>query len=88
VLELPNFIILMFLGVSQGEPKPQGARWPPTCILDSLNKILEVLINELANALPPYRKVVHKIKSVFGLALSSKAPYRLKQKELENLKNN
>jgi hypothetical protein len=43
-LELSSFLVLMFLKVSQGEPKPQGAKQPPTCILDSLNKFLEVLM--------------------------------------------
>jgi hypothetical protein len=64
-------------------PYPQqGARQPPTCILDSFNKFLEVLIDELPNALLPCREVEHKIKMVFGATLPSKAPYRLKQKEL------
>jgi hypothetical protein len=43
-LKLSNFLVLMSLKVSQGEPKPQGARQPPTCILDSFNKFLEVLM--------------------------------------------
>jgi hypothetical protein len=54
-------------------------------ILDSFNKFSKVLINELLDALPPYREVDHKIKMVLGLASSSKAPYRLNQKELEEL---
>jgi hypothetical protein len=53
--------------------------------LDSLNKFSKVLTNELLDALPHYREVGHKIKMVPGMALSSKAPYRLKQKELEEL---
>jgi hypothetical protein len=56
--------------------------------LDSLNKFLKVLIDELPNALQPYKRVIHKIELVFGLASPSKAPYRLNQKELEDLKNN
>jgi hypothetical protein len=47
---------------------------------------LEVRTNEFINALPPYRKVDHKIKMVFKVAMPSKAPYRLNQKELEELK--
>jgi hypothetical protein len=54
-------------------------------ILDSLNKFLKVLINELPDAFPPYKNVDHKIEMVLGLASSSKAPYRLNQKELEEL---
>jgi hypothetical protein len=54
-LESPNFLILMSLKVSQGEPKPQEAKQPPTFILDSFNKFLKVLTNELVDALPPYK---------------------------------
>jgi hypothetical protein len=61
-------------------------RKPHTCILDSFNKILKVITNELPNALPLCRKVDYKIKMVHGTALPSKAPYRLNQKELEELK--
>ncbi len=42
--ELSSFLVSMFLKVSQGEPNPQGARKPPTCILDSFNNFLEVLM--------------------------------------------
>jgi hypothetical protein len=42
--------------------------------LDSFNKISKVLINELPNAFPPYKKVDRKIEVVLGLILSSKAP--------------
>ncbi len=41
-LELYNFLVLTSLKVSQGEQKPQGARQPLACILDSFNKVLEV----------------------------------------------
>jgi hypothetical protein len=47
---------------------------------------LEVLINELPDALPPYKEIDYKIEVVFRSALPSKAPYRLNQKELEKLK--
>jgi hypothetical protein len=58
----------------------------PVCILDSFNKFLELLTNELRYALSPCRMVHHKIKVVPRAALPSKAPYRLNQKELEKLK--
>jgi hypothetical protein len=45
---------------------------PPTCILDSFNKFWEVLIDELPDALPFCKKVDHKIKVVFGVALMSR----------------
>jgi hypothetical protein len=47
-LKSPNFLILMSLKVSQGDLKPQGVKQPHICILDSLNKILEVIANELS----------------------------------------
>jgi hypothetical protein len=43
-LELPNFVILMSLKIFKGELKPQGTKQPHDCILDSINKILEVFI--------------------------------------------
>jgi len=58
-------------------PPQQGARQPPTYILDSLNKFLEVLVVELFDALPPCREVDHKIKMVPKVTLPSEAPYRL-----------
>ncbi len=62
-LKAPSFKFWCLLKISQGEPKPQGAKQPPTCILDPFNKILKVLKYELPNGLPHYRKVNHKIKS-------------------------
>jgi hypothetical protein len=82
------FMILMSLKISQEEPNLQGARWPLDYILDSLNKFLEVLTNELPDFFPPCKEVDHKIKIVLDLAPPSKAPYRLNQKELEKLKKN
>jgi hypothetical protein len=79
-LELPNFVILMSLGVSNVKFKLKRARQPPKCILDSLNKILEMLTYKLFNFLPPYKKVDDKIEVVFGLALPSKSLYKLNQK--------
>jgi len=81
-----NFLVLMYLQVSQGEPKPQGARRPPSCILGSFNNTLEVLINELFNAHPPYKKVDPKIEVVVGSISLSNASYWLNQKELEKFK--
>jgi hypothetical protein len=82
-LESPIFIILMSLKVSQREPKPQGAKQHPVCILDLFNKFLEVLTDEFLDALPPYREVDHKIKMVPKSTPLFKAPYKLNGKELE-----
>jgi hypothetical protein len=56
---LPSFVILMSLKVSKIEPKLQGAKQPPNCILDSLNKFSKVLIDELPNSFSPCKKVDH-----------------------------
>ncbi len=40
-----KFFILISLEVSNGELKPEGAKQPPSCILDSFNKILKIFIN-------------------------------------------
>jgi hypothetical protein len=50
-LKSPNFFILMFLKISQGEPKPQGVMQPLVCVLDSHNKFSEVLTNKHPNVL-------------------------------------
>ncbi len=42
--------------------------------LDSFNKFLEVLIDELTDALLPCKEVDHKIEAVFGVALLSRHP--------------
>jgi hypothetical protein len=49
--------------------------------VDSLNKFLEVLIDEFFYAFPPCKNVEHKIKMVIGLIPPFKACYRLNQKE-------
>jgi hypothetical protein len=54
--------------------------------LDSFDQFLEVLTDELLDALPPCREIDHKIKMVPSLTSPSKAPYRLNQKELEEQK--
>ena len=42
---------------------------------------------DLPNELPPRREVDHKIEVKSGTEPPSKAPYRLSQKELEELKS-
>jgi len=51
----------MSLRISEEEPKPQGAKQPLDYILDSLNKFLKVLIDELPDYFPPYKEVDHKM---------------------------
>jgi hypothetical protein len=59
-LKSHSFLVLMSLRVCQGEFKPQVAKQPPIFILDSFNKFLEVIANELHDALPPYKEVDYK----------------------------
>jgi hypothetical protein len=87
-LKLPSFLNFDVLKNLQGEPKPQGAKQLPDNILDLVNKILEVLINEFIYSFPPCREVDHKINVVRGLALPSKAPYRLNKKEFKKPQKN
>jgi len=47
---------------------------------------MDVLTTELPDALPPEREVDHKIEVVPGSQPPSKAPYRLNQRELKELK--
>ena len=51
-----------------------------------LGKYKDVLTNELFQELPPKREVDHKIEVIPGSEPPSKAPYRLNQKELLELK--
>jgi len=43
-------------------------------------------MNDLPKSFPPYKKVNHKIEMALSSTLLSTAPYRLNQKELEELK--
>jgi len=43
-------------------------------------------MNDLPKSFPPYKKVDHKIEMAPSSTLPSKAPYKLNQKELEELK--
>lgn len=54
--------------------------------MNVLNKFKDVVIKELPSDLSPRRGVDHKIDLVLGVILPSKAPYRLNQIELEELK--
>ena len=59
----------------------------PKCVEDVLNRYQNVMPEDLPNELPPRREVDHKIEVKPGTEPPSKAPYRLSQKELEELKS-
>ena len=66
------------------EAKTNGP--PPKHICKVLGRYKDVLTNELPQELPPTREVDHKIEVIPGSEPPSKAPYRLNQKELLELK--
>jgi hypothetical protein len=66
------------------EAKTDGP--PPKHIRDVLRRYKDVLTNELSQELPPTREINHKIEVIPGSEPPSKAPYRLNQKELLELK--
>ena len=59
----------------------------PKCVEDVLKRYQDVMPEDLPNELPPRREVDHKIEVKSGIEPPSKAPYRLSQKELEELKS-
>ena len=59
----------------------------PKCVEDVLKRYQDVMPKDLPNELPPRQEVDHKIEVKPGIKPPSKAPYRLSQKELEELKS-
>ena len=58
----------------------------PTSVTRMFENFKDVLTNELPEELPPEREVDHKIELVPGAKPQNKAPYRLNQNELVELK--
>ena len=69
-----------------GDHKERVGTSVPRHIQEVLAKYGDVLTNELPMELPPRREVDHKIEVLPGAEPPSKAPYRLNQKELMELK--
>lgn len=67
-----------------GETRNDGP--PPKHICEASGRCKDVLINELPQELSPIRKINYKNKMIPGSGPPSKAPYRLNQKELLELK--
>jgi len=72
----------MCVDESSAKYKAKGAKFWPTCISNTINKFLDVLMGNLPKHLPPSHNVDQKIKVVPGLRPPSKSPYQLNQKEL------
>ncbi len=77
-----SFFILMCVDESSAKSKAKGAKFLSTCISNTINKFLDVLIDDLPKHLPLYHNVDHKIEVVPRLTPSSKPPYHLNIKEL------
>ena len=59
----------------------------PKCVEDVLKRYQDVMPEDLPNEFPPRWEVDHKIEVRPGTEPPSKTPYRLSQKELEELKS-
>ncbi len=66
--------------------KTKKANPYPFCISKVINKILDILTNDLPTILPPNKDVDHKIEVHPRSTPPTKTPYRLNHKELEKLK--
>ena len=70
--------------------KPQKTRSKIQLGEESFKKIIEqlddVLIGELAKAMPPERAMDHKIQIILGSIPPAKVPYRISATQLEELK--
>jgi len=86
-LEENRFLVVIWANSHEGVSH-WGAKGkqPPKCIGDVIQKFVDVLTRELPDELPLKREVDHKIEVVSGLKTPSKAPYRLNQRKLEELK--
>jgi hypothetical protein len=71
---------------SSAKSKAKRVKSWPTCISNTINKILDILMDDLPKHLPLFHNVDHKIKVVPGLAPPFKSPYQHIKKELQELK--
>ncbi len=55
--------------------KAKEAKSWPTCISNTINKVLDILTNNLPKHLPPSRNLDHKIEVVHRLTPPSKSLY-------------
>ncbi|KAL1914349.1 uncharacterized protein VTP21DRAFT_8988 [Calcarisporiella thermophila] len=69
-----------------GEQKPVDAQPPPPEIQGLLNEFKDVFPESLPAGLPPQRAVDHRIELIPGTEPPARAPYRMSQPELQELK--
>ena len=65
----------------------EKAEFITKCVEDVVKRYQDLTPKDLPNELSPRREVDYKIKVKPGTEPPSKAPYRLSQKELEELKS-
>ena len=80
------YMLVMRVGKA-GDGVAEKVELIPKCVEDVLKRYQDVMPEDLPNELPPRREVDHKIEVKPGIEPPSKAPYRLSQKELEELKS-
>ena len=85
-LEDTRFLIMLRTDMGVEVNKHTSNSRPPKCIREVIQGFGDVLTEELPDELPPRREVDHKIELVPGAAPPSKAPYRMNQRELVELK--
>ncbi len=66
--------------------KAEKASTCPFCILEVINKFLDILMDNLPTILLPSKDVNHKIEVHPRSTSPTRAPYRLNQKMFEELK--
>jgi hypothetical protein len=74
-LQETSFLIVMHVDESNAKSKAKGAKSLPTCISDTINKFLDILMDDFPKHLLRSRNVDHKIKVVPRFAPPFKAPY-------------
>jgi hypothetical protein len=57
--------------------KTKGVKFCPTCNSNTINKFLDVLIDEFLKHFPLFHDVDHKNEVVIGFTPPSKSPYQL-----------
>ena len=80
------YMLVMRAGEA-GDGVAEKVELVPKCVEDVLKRYQDVMPEDLPNELPPRREVDHKIEVKPRTEPPSKAPYRLSQKELEELKS-
>jgi hypothetical protein len=65
----------MHVDESSAKFKTKGAKSWPICISNTINKFLDILIDDLPKHLPLFHNVDHKIKVVPKSAPPFKSPY-------------